>query len=74
MKHIQYVRFMAKLWRAYDHADREIGDGFINDRGRAEFFYASDRDRFSTSGIRIPAHEILEDVNNQIDILQRPKI
>lgn len=65
---------MGKLWRGFDHHNRELATGFIDARGKACFFEGQSGIRiYALKGSEIPAHEILEDVDNQIAILQLPK-
>ena len=73
MKHVHLVQFMAKLWKAFDASNREIGSGYICERGRARYFEPYRNTVYSVSGALIAPHEILEDVDNQIAILQLPK-
>ena len=66
MKHIRYVKFMAKLWVAYDHQDREVTNGYIDEHGLVCVW--DTRDVF-IQGQKVSMHSIMNDVANQMEII-----
>ena len=66
MKHLRWVKFMHLLWVAYDHKDREVATGYINQSGVPDSW--DNRDVF-IGGEKVPRYEILTDVATELDVL-----
>ncbi len=60
--HVGEVKFMDKLWMAYDKKGRNIASGFINEEGKAQYYDDKVRPVYNDKNEIIPSIEILMDV------------